>query len=86
MPVVAAQLSQYMLHSDPNCLSTRLIKIPTVSVCAKFGSSSLIMPVFFAKLSQYTLYLDPNWLPQPHYRCSFYPTLSVFFRQRRQKR
>ena len=51
-PVVSAQLSQYMLNLDPNCLSTRVIYIPTVSVCAKFGSSSLIMPVVSAPLSQ----------------------------------
>ena len=42
------------------------------------------MPVVSAQLSQYTLYLDPNclsvckgWLQQPHYPCSFCPTVSV---------
>jgi len=59
-----------MFNLDPNCLS----------------SSSLIIPVFFAKVFQFTLYLDPNWLSmckvwlqQPHYQCSYCPTVSVSF-------
>jgi len=51
-----------MLNLDPNCLSTRLIYIPTVSVCAKFGSSSFITSVVAAQLSQYMLHSDPKCL------------------------
>ena len=59
MPVVAAQLSQYMLHLDPNCLSMCKVWLQQVHYACSFCPTVSVHALFRSQLSQYVQSLAP---------------------------